>query len=75
MLTHGSPKNLWFKRFNSKDAREESLIHMAQRSGCLFVLDGRDEEPDEAGWAWRHMANMEDSEDTTFTFTFRCVKT
>ena len=74
MLTYGAPKNLWFQQFNGQAKRPNTLIHFLQESGCLTVLDGRDEVPDEDGWVWKHMANMTEAMGITFVFTFRSVQ-
>ena len=74
MLTFGATKNLWFQRFNGKVKDHGSLIHLVQQSGCLTILDGRDEVPDEDGWAWKHRADMCEATGITFVFTFRSVQ-
>ena len=76
LITFGDPKNLWFQRCrNGKPLRGQKL-HIPQKSGTLFVLDGRDEEPDEEGCNWKHMANMNDSsgDAVTITFVLRCLE-
>ena len=47
-----------------------------QKFGTLFVLDGRDEEPDEEGCSWKHMADMNNSsgDAVTITFVLRCLE-
>ena len=76
LLTCGSPKNLWFRRHkSSKEYDPESLLHFQQNHGSIVVLDGRDEEPDQDGFHWRHMSNMGmDATGITYTFSFRSVQ-
>ena len=75
LLTCGSTKNLWFRRFRGKESKLDSTTHIHQKSGCLFVLDGRDEIPNKEGWQWKHMADMADPDGITFTYTFRSLET
>ena len=71
LLTFGANKNLWFKKYwNSKDSHPNSLLHFLQKSGTLFVLDPRDEMPDQHGDHWRHCSTMGTEEGITFTFAF-----
>lgn len=77
ILTFGDTKNLWFRRHWNKDEyNEQTLIHFRQTNGSLFVLDTRDETPDDAGMHWRHMSDTkgEDAGGITFSFTFRSVQ-
>lgn len=74
MLTFGDAKNLWFQQFNGKAKKRNTLIRFHQESGCLTILDGRDEVPDDEGWVWKHMANMTAAMGITFVFTFRSVQ-
>ena len=76
ILTYGASKNLWFRRQKTKQLHNPtSLIHFLQRSGSLFVLDGRDEELDKHGYHWRHMSDMgPDTEGITYSFSLRSVQ-
>ena len=76
ILTYGATKNLWFKRQASKHLQiPTSLILFQQKSGSLFVLDGRDEELDKHGHHWRHMSDMgHNNEGITHSFSFRSVQ-
>ena len=70
IITFGDPKNLWFQRCCHGKPTKTPIVHIPQRSGTLFVLDGRDEEPDEDGCSWVHRADMENSSENNFTIAF-----
>ena len=75
LLTFGADKHLWFQRYWATDkSYPNSLLHFLQKSGTLFVLDPRDETPDDTGNHWRHCSTMATEQGITFTFAFRCVQ-
>ena len=56
------------------ESRCDQKLHIPQKSVTPFVLDGRDEEPDEEGCSWKHMMDMNDSsrDAVAIAFAIRC---
>lgn len=75
ILTCGDRKNLWFRRFRTKQIYDDGTkLLFPQENGSLFLLDARDEIKDETGWSWQHMSDMSESHGVTFSFMLRCVQ-
>ena len=84
ILTCGDRKNLWFRRGRAEGTKEgtkrvyddETTLHFAQENCSLFVLDPRDEVPDEDGVSWFHMSDLvgEPVESVAYSISFRCVQ-
>ena len=79
ILTFGDPKYLWFRRYklhsDTNSQLDKSDICFNQKSAHFFVLDGEDEKPHELdGCHWKHMSNMKNESNVTFSFAFRVTQ-
>ena len=79
IMTFGDPKNLWFRRYKLHSDKNSMVLNsdilFNQKSAHLFVLDGEDEKPHYLdGCHWRHMSDMKNEANVTFSFVFRVTQ-